>query len=455
MLDGSHSFHVRDNLDGCTPDEKDKFIEFIIVNVTSLVKSSAAETYTNIISAIRVDQSYFDSRLQQIIKKKKRQNKRYTWVRDENAKDDTSEESESSINDEDSGEDLDHELFTVDSRSPPLDFERFVKLHKPRGTDQWFLFNHYSINPISIEEAVSTELSWRVPSVLMYMRKSVFQNAIDNQKHRQIQNVISNAVFQNDSNLARTMQHNPSSVSFIPLDLTVEMPKKGDIVAMDAEFVMLNHEETELRSDGTRNTIKPSNKSVARISCVRASGPMDGIPFIDDYITTQDQVADFMTKFSGIVRTSFVTEFNFEIVSTGIQPGDLDVTVSSKHLTTLKSTYLKLRFLLDKGVIFVGHGLRNDFRVINLVVPPEQVIDTVHLFQSRNWRRMVSLRFLAWHFLGLNIQSETHDSVEDAKTALALYRKYKELEKLGMTHAEIENLYQAGKDCGWKIADYS
>ena len=54
-----------------------------------------------------------------------------------------------------------------------------------------------------------------------------------------------------------------------------------------------------------------------------------------------------------------------------------------------------------------------------------------------------------------NIQSTSHDSIEDARTALKLYSRYLELKAEGMEHVRltIKGLYEAGRRLGWKIRD--
>ena len=55
----------------------------------------------------------------------------------------------------------------------------------------------------------------------------------------------------------------------------------------------------------------------------------------------------------------------------------------------------------------------------------------------------------------MNIQNVTHDSTEDARTALKLYEKYLEMAKPGMDHVRqcIKDMYDRGRKLQWKIEE--
>lgn len=77
-------------------------------------------------------------------------------------------------------------------------------------------------------------------------------------------------------------------------------------------------------------------------------------------------------------------------------------------------------------------------------VPRDQVIDTVDLFVLRATQRKLSLRFLAWVVLSDHIQMETHDSIEDSRTALRLYRKYVEYRDAGVFEEVMNRIFNEG-----------
>jgi PAB-dependent poly(A)-specific ribonuclease subunit 2 len=84
-------------------------------------------------------------------------------------------------------------------------------------------------------------------------------------------------------------------------------------------------------------------------------------------------------------------------------------------------------------------------RKIDIYVPPERVIDTVDLYFLKVRQRRLSLRFLSWFVLGEHIQTGTHDSIEDARSALRLYKAYQEFEEQGIFDQKLEEIYKEGK----------
>ena len=216
------------------------------------------------------------------------------------------------------------------------------------------------------------------------------------------------------------------------LDRETEKPGPETIVALDTEFVSLKQPEIQMNSDGERETIRPVSHAIARVSVVRGQGEEEGEAFIDDYINIKEPIVDYLTTYSGI------------------RPGDLDPRTSKHNLVPLKTAYKKLWVLLNLGCKFLGHGLKQDFRVINLQVPKAQVIDTIELFYLKSRLRRLSLAFLTSVLLKEDIQLETHDSIEDARSALKLYRKYQEFMDAGLLEKMLEEIYKTGRATNFK-----
>lgn len=161
------------------------------------------------------------------------------------------------------------------------------------------------------------------------------------------------------------------------------------------------------------------------------------LPFIDDYIAIEEPIDDYLTQYSGL------------------HEGDLTIGRSPFHLVGLKEVYKKLWVLLNLGVSFVGHGLSSDFRIINIHVPDSQVIDTQELFSlGTRGRRKLSLRFLAWIVLKEEVQKNAdmgHDSIEDARTALKLWRKFDEYHNAGVLETIMDEVWHKGRLTEFKV----
>jgi PAB-dependent poly(A)-specific ribonuclease subunit 2 len=72
----------------------------------------------------------------------------------------------------------------------------------------------------------------------------------------------------------------------MPLSYDEVENRRGYMVALDAEFVALSREETEIRTDGTRSLIRPVRLHLARVSLIRGQDFHEGVCFVDDYIST-------------------------------------------------------------------------------------------------------------------------------------------------------------------------
>ena len=314
------------------------------------------------------------------------------------------------------------------------------KLVVPHGPEepmnQWMSFNDFVIAPSSPTEA-TTFPDWRHPCMIFFCRKDYEDEHLSKQTTSpKFPLIDADKALIPGTVLSLTSL---SQTQSIRLPVLTSLPDKGDLIAFDGEFVSVELERASVNDEGQRVVSDEGRQVLARISLVdggprNANQPRSTRIIADDYILPCEPVADYVTRFSGIVAD------------------DLSPALSRHAVVTNRTAYLKLRFFLDRGCIFVGHGLQKDFETANVFVPPEQVLDTVELWRIENSRK-ISLRFLASYVLKIAVQDEIHDSIEDAKTALALYRKFQELSASGQDAVmkALQELYDFGMANSWTI----
>jgi Ubiquitin carboxyl-terminal hydrolase/Exonuclease len=259
------------------------------------------------------------------------------------------------------------------------------------GSGDWWMFNDFVLQP-SDERAAVTFADWRHPSTLFFGRAD-YQYTPQPSSEPESPVPLSRDVVQSPP----TRQVVPSSVLLLPsLSQTPcvrliastgqaartqaragplrdkerdddqyqppPLPEKGELIAFDGEFVSVQAERVVLNAEGQKVIKEEGRMLLARISIISDGGKRNCVGtelsyrlLVDDYILPSEPVIDYVTRFSGIT------------------PEDLNPSQSRHAVVPYRTAYLKLRYFLDRGCVFVGHGLQKDFETANIFVPPDQV----------------------------------------------------------------------------------
>lgn len=295
---------------------------------------------------------------------------------------------------------------------------------KQSSTD-WVLYNGFKVSKTSGEDARAFHVPFKEPVLVVF-------RAVDDNGDEMLSDGNHSGFERSNSIVVPAESMSPPSLSSVSAGMTndsIATLHEGRPLAFDAEFVAVQEEESTLSEAGQKLVLRETRHAVGRISvfdCITKK------VLIDDHVLPREPVVDFLTRFSGIVAD------------------DLDPSRAPHRIISTRSAYLQMRFLLERGCIFVGHGLKQDFATVNLIVPPHQILDTVEIFHQPG-ARYVSLRFLANYVLGRDMQQDTHDSVEDARAAFELYRKALEWKKDGVWEQRLQDMYSYGEKTSWKI----
>ena len=142
----------------------------------------------------------------------------------------------------------------------------------------------------------------------------------------------------------------------------------------------------------------------------------DGDVLFHEYVRPTGPIVDYRTRWSGVLPHHM------------------------KRAVLHEEAVIRIKAILD-GKVCIGHDLPQDFSVIGISFRRNKTRDTAFFKPLRTLAGLVpnqppSLRNLALCLLDRKIQTGAHNSLEDARAALDIYRKH---EQLWETHLVEQN----------------
>ena len=140
------------------------------------------------------------------------------------------------------------------------------------------------------------------------------------------------------------------------------------------------------------------DSALARLSFVDYHGTL----VYDSFVKPRERVVDWRTAVSGI------------------SPKDMRFARDFDEVQAQAAELLQ-------GRILIGHDVKHDLNALELVHPASKIRDTSSFSGFRQYAtgRKPALRTLAREILHLDIQVDSHSSIEDARVTMLLFRKFK------------------------------